>query len=1192
MKKNSLVILCCLISLFPTFVLSQNVWTQHNDQGRTGWYPYETTLNTTNVSQNTFGFNFSHLTDDKIIGQPLVILNVNIPNKGLKNVVFVTTVNNSVYAFDADVNADAYWQQNYSNKIAAAPAPDCSNCRPANAGEIHPDLCIGSYSDFSGMNTPVDMLGNMGIIGAPVIDTLAGTMYFVTKIVNPNDPGYDNHNWVPTSIVPYEEYTYPPNGFHQYLHAIDITTGAERSNSPIEINPSLPGTGDGQTSPGIISFNPRSQFNRAGLALANGNVYIAFAAHCDNNPSHGWLISYNASSLAFVHAFISTPNDGRGGIWMSGTAPAVDESGNLYVTTGNSLNEDPNVGRNKNRIHIYQSSLASDPANRGEGVIKLAPDLTLSSYFTPYNYVALNDGDADFPIQVMLLPNTNLAMTGCKDGNFYIMDKTNLGGFDTHSNLNRQTFYNGGSMHSSFAYFGGPTPYAYQLSEATQLYAYPVTSAGLLNGSVIKNTVIIGPSGGTGGFLSVSSNGTDPSTGILWANHAQNGCNANNGNCHAIFHALDASDITKELWNSDMAAADQVTVFNKFSCPTIALGKVFIAANKNQLYCYGIKTNTSCVTNVALNKTVTVSSASASAANTVDGNLGTSWTAVNQDAEYIYIDLGSEYDICRMAIYWFTDRYAKDFDMEISDDAVTWTVAKSIRGNSADYSEFNNVVTARYVRMEGITRNGSNAYAIDEFQLFGSLASTCRAPSSLTAASLTPHSEHISWDPVSGANQYIVKYHHNLSPEWLVKTVNTNALDLTALSCGSLYYYSVQANCSGVPGALSQGSFTPTGCAQNTCDIFPVRYYHLDVGDIGVAGSTCKNGNVYTLTGSGTDIGGTSDQFQFAYTNNNNSDFEALGQLIQQDQVFPSNKLGIMVRDSITSTSRFAFIASVNNGSNFIFEYRDVAGGPVYISSLPGTYSLPVWLKVVKTGTNYTGYISGDNISWSQLGASVDLHFGNDPANLPNYGMAVTSANNAGLSSGQIQGFTFEPSNSNPLPVRLLNFTAKAVNHDHVLVSWATSMEHLADYFLVQRSLDNKGFQTVDKVNAVGESETEQHYSIHDNKPGIGTNYYRLKEVDKDGKFYFSPVVSVKFEAPAGFEIYPNPAADFTNINSLRDPITDVKLFDITGKLLQNIHLEGSQLTVNLNLSGLSKGIYFVSVKTTTTMYRQKLFRQ
>ena len=307
--------------------------------------------------------------------------------------------------------------------------------------------------------------------------------------------------------------------------------------------------------------------------------------------------------------------------------------------------------------------------------------------------------------------------------------------------------------------------------------------------------------------------------------------------------------------------------------------------------------------------------------------------------------------------------------------------------------------------MEGVKRNAGN-YSINEFQVFGSLASGCRAPTGLAAVTLTSNSEHISWDAVSGADTYTVKYHHYLSPEWLSKTVNTNSVDLTALSCGTLYYYTIQANCGAVPSEINSGGFIPSGCPQTNCDILPVRYYDLDLGDIGLAGSTCKNGNIYTMTGSGTDIGGIADEFHFTFTNNDNLDYEALGHLIQQDQVFPSNKLGIMVRDSLTSTSRFAYMASVNNGANFIFEYRDIAGGPV----TTGTFSAfpNPWMKVTKTGTNYTGYVSSDNITWTQVGASVDLHFGNDPANIPNYGMAVTSANNTGLSSGQIQAFTFD----------------------------------------------------------------------------------------------------------------------------------------------------------------------------------------
>jgi F5/8 type C domain/Secretion system C-terminal sorting domain len=1175
MKKFFTGIFCSLAFLLSGSSSAQNVWTQHNDPARTGWYPYESVLNTGNVNKNTFGFYFSHTTDDKIVGQPMVIMRVNIPNVGFKNIVIVTTLNNSVYAYDADVNADPYWQQNFTNKIGASPTPDCTNCRPARNSDIHPSLCGGSYGDFS---------GNMGIVGAPVIDTLAGTMYFVTKIVNLNDGIFDNHSYV-SGIK--DEYNYTTTCFHQYLHAIDITTGNERPNSPVEINPTVTGTGDGQISPGIIQFNPRTQFNRAGLVLSNGNLYIAFAAHCDNNPSHGWIISYNAASLGFQHAYISTPNDGRGGIWMSGTAPAVDGSGNLYFTTGNSLNEN----RSSPNYNTYNSTSASDPANRGEGVVKLAPDLTLSSYFTPFNYIALNDADKDFGTQVMLIPNSNLAMTGCKDANLYIMNQANLGGYNAASNNIVQTVnvQSGATMHSTFAYFGGPTAYVFQFSENSPLKSYVASSGGL--GTAAINTSIAGPSGGTGGFLSVSSKGSDPATGILWAYQPINGCNANNNNCHGILHSVNASDITNELWNSDMVTADQVTVFNKFSCPTIAGGKVFIAANTNHLYAYALKTNTTCVTNQALTKPVTSTTNTSSAYLVTDGSMTTSWTSVAHDVEAVSIDLGSAYDICRIAINWAASGYGKDFDIQVSDDGISYTTVKSVRANSAIYTEFNGGATGRYVRMSGLVRGTANGYTISEFQVFGNPASACRAPGGLTASSLTASSEHLSWGAVNGAAQYIIQYRSNLSESWLTRTSNTNSIDLTVLTCGSIYYYTVQANCGVAQSAASPGSFTPTGCPLSSCDILPVRYYDVDLGDIGLAGSTCKNGNVYTVSGSGADIGGISDQFQFAYTNNDNADYDAYANIIQQDQVSSSNKLGIMVRDSLTNTSRFAFIASVDNGNQFIYEYRDMAGGPVTTGALPGSYTLPYWMKINKTGTNYTAYVSKDNISWSQAGSTVDLHFGNDPANIPNYGMAVTSANNSVLSSGQVQNFTLIESNSSPLPVRLLNFSAKNINGDHVLVSWATSMEHLVDHFEVQRSADNKSFQSIIKQNTTGESETPKYYSVNDDKPAAGINYYRLKDVDKDNHYYYSPIVSVNFDAARRFTIYPNPAGDFTNISSAKDPILEISVYDVTGKLLQKIQAGGVQ-TLQLNTGELAKGIYFISIKTASATYRQKLFRQ
>ena len=1175
MKKFLPGILSVLFTLLFGMASAQSVWTQHNDLARTGWYPYETSLNTTNVNQNTFGFFFSHMTDDKIVGQPLVIMNVNIPNKGFKNLVFVATLNNSIYAFDADVNADPYWKQNYTNNIAVAPNPPCTNCRPARASDIHPSLCGGNYGDFS---------GNMGIISTPVIDTAAGTMYFVTKVVDLDDGTLDNHAY--NSAVRNEEYTYTTTCFHQYLHAIDITTGNERPNSPIEIKPTITGTGDGQTSPGIITFNPRTQFNRAGLVLANGYLYIAFAAHCDNNPSHGWIISYNPSTLTLQHAFISTPNDGRGGMWMSGTAPAVDENGNLYVTTGNALDEN----RSSFNYNTYTAP-PTDPANRGEGVIELAPDLTLASYFTPFNYIALNDADKDFPTQVMLLPNTNLAMTGCKDDTIYVMNKNNLGGFDPYKNDVVQTVsvQSGATMHSSFAYFGSPTAYAYQFSENSQLKAYPVSAGGL--GTSIVNTSIAGPSGGSGGFLSSSSNGSDPSSGILWAYQAINGCNANNSNCHAILHALKASDITTELWNSDMVSTDQISVFNKFSCPTIALGKVYVDANTNYLYVYGLKSNNSCATNVALGKPATPLTTSAgTASNVTDGNFSTGWIAnPNNDVDSIYIDLQGNYDICKVGITWINGDYGKNFNIKVSNDKINWTIIDSMRGNTGTYNEFNGLVTARYVSMVGITRGTTNGYGISEFQVFGNPASSCRAPGALGASSSSSNTAHLSWDLTTGAAQYFIKYRSNLSESWISRTSNTNSIDLSALTCGPIYYYTVQADCGSSQSAISQGSFTITSCPLNSCDIFPVRYYNVDLGDIGVAGSTCKQGNIYSVTGSGTDIGGNSDQFQFAYTNNDIGSYDVFGRIISQDKVNASNKFGVMVRDSLTNTSRFAFLASFNDGYNMIFEYRDQPAGPTTRINVPGNYSLPYWTKINKSGTLYTAYISADGISWTPVAGPFNLNFGLDPANIPNYGMAETSDNNSSLSTGEMDNFTLLGSTA--LPIVLTSFSAKEINHNHVLVSWTTSMVHLADHFEVQRSSDDKNFQTIQKVIAVGESETPQYYSANDNNPFTGVNYYQLKEIDKDGKFYISPVVTVNFDRPAGIEIYPNPAGDYTSINSQKDAILEVNIYDVTGKLLKTIPSTGELTFVRLNTSWLSGGIYFISVKTTSTIYRQKLLK-
>src|ERR1700712_3406794 len=147
MKKFLTGILTGIVILFSNSVPAQNVWTQHNDQARTGWYPYETTLTTANVNKNSLGLAFKYTVDDKIVAQPLVVKNVNLPAVGHKNVVFVATQNNSIYALDADASAAPYWIANYSTKIAPYGAV-CATCRPAQPDEMHPSLCGGGYGDF------------------------------------------------------------------------------------------------------------------------------------------------------------------------------------------------------------------------------------------------------------------------------------------------------------------------------------------------------------------------------------------------------------------------------------------------------------------------------------------------------------------------------------------------------------------------------------------------------------------------------------------------------------------------------------------------------------------------------------------------------------------------------------------------------------------------------------------------------------------------------------------------------------------------------------------------------------------------------------------------------------------------------------------------------------------------------------
>ncbi|MEO8621644.1 MAG: hypothetical protein ABI625_11300, partial [bacterium] len=474
--------------------------------------------------------------DDQVYAQPLVVGHLGIDN-GVHNVVYIATVNNTVYAYDAD-NGKPYWQRQFNEPRMRAPR----NTDMTGA-------CGGQYQDFS---------GNIGIVGTPVIDAARGIMYFVARSTT-------------------------GSSFVQTLHAVSIVDGSDVVGSQMRITATSPGTGDGSVN-GLITFDAQRQNQRQGLTLVNGVVYVSFSSHCDWGPYHGWILGYDATTLQPQVVYNATPDGSAGGMWESGAGMAADAQGNLYVVTGNGT-----VG------------VSGDPTslrNRAESALKLTPSgstLRVASYFTPYNFGFLSDNDLDYGgIGSLLIPNSSYFLTGDKDGTLYLLNKDDMGGYTSGANQVQQVVALSvhSEMHCQPAYYrGSATEFVYIWPENEPLRAIPFDRTGNLlnqNGAIVSS-VAGGPTGHSGAMLSVSSNGSKDGTGIVWASYAFSG-DAEHGVMPGILRAFDASDITKELWNSRQNLARDVGgAYAKFSPPTIANGHVYLPTFANEVVVYGLQ---------------------------------------------------------------------------------------------------------------------------------------------------------------------------------------------------------------------------------------------------------------------------------------------------------------------------------------------------------------------------------------------------------------------------------------------------------------------------------------------------------------------------------------------------------------------------------------------------------------------------
>jgi hypothetical protein len=513
------------------------VFTYHNDLSRTGQNLNETTLTTSNVNANTFGRLFSQPVDGQIYAQPLYVPNVVIQGKGSHNVIFVSTEGDSVYAFDADsntgTNASPLWKASLIDTAHGA----ASGATPVSSSEV---------------GCP-DLQPNIGITATPVIDASSGTIYVEAKS---KENGLAVHR----------------------LHALDITTGNEKV-TPVVIDATVPGTGDGSSN-GQLHFASMamSHNSRPGLLLLNGIVYVAFASHCDISPYHGWLFAYDTSTLSQNGVYVTTPNGGLGGFWMSGAGFAADGNGNIYGPTGNGTFDTTNV-----------------PATElGESILKLSgSNLSLLDYFTAFNQNTLNGEDGDVGSGgVLLLPDQpgnhpHLLIEAGKEGRIYLVDRDQMTANNQHfcSNCNSDpqvvqessSGQLGGGMWSMPAYWNNTT---YWWAFNDKLKAIPLSN-GLLDFShIMTSTDTYGFPGAT---PSISANGA--SNGIVWSIDSSGSGTPS----PAILHAHDATNVARELWNSTQAANNRDRAGNavKFTVPTIANGKVYIGTS-TEVDVYGL----------------------------------------------------------------------------------------------------------------------------------------------------------------------------------------------------------------------------------------------------------------------------------------------------------------------------------------------------------------------------------------------------------------------------------------------------------------------------------------------------------------------------------------------------------------------------------------------------------------------------
>ncbi len=540
--RNSLLSMTLLVCVALIGVCSGQVAipTSRSDNARSGANVNETMLTPSNVNKNQFGSIFNYPIDYQALAQPLYVANVNINVNGqvsTHNVVYVATMADSVYAFDADSNAGSnanpLWWINFT---------DIDN-NPANGPVPGLSTASGQYLPCSGGKTTG--FTQEGIAGTPVIDTTTGTLYVIAKTMQ-------NVNGTVT--------------VYHYLHAIDITSGAEMYGGPVQItatSTSLKGH--------ITNFSSYHQLNRPGLLLLNGVVYAGFGSNGCNDSNTGWLLAYDETTLQQVGSFNTSPDIGLTSIWQTGNGIAADEAGNIFAVTAESA--------------AYGGQSYCNSVLEFTNNLSLQNSLALNDYFTPDDVAYLNVHDLDLsaggpvvlPDQTGPNATTHLVVAGGKTGTLFALNRDDMGEYSsTDGQLSPQPGGTGGQeidgevghLFDSPAYWNGMLYYA---ADADEIKAFALTGTY----PPVSTTPVMQTSREYVGSHSPSISANGNTNGILWVMSGGG------------LYAFDATNL-EPLYNTNQSGVrDTLPKTAHFATQTIANGKVYVAT-QTTLQVYGL----------------------------------------------------------------------------------------------------------------------------------------------------------------------------------------------------------------------------------------------------------------------------------------------------------------------------------------------------------------------------------------------------------------------------------------------------------------------------------------------------------------------------------------------------------------------------------------------------------------------------